>query len=530
MKRKVFAMLLAMAMLLTLVSATAADSTTATITITDANENATFAAYRLLNLSTTLTCTETAGDHEHSESCYGYAYSVNPTYKSVLVTLSGVVTTDKTDDEISAAIVLWLSAQTGDSTRTVANALFTAIVTAGMTADATTNTNVFSSVPQGYYFIVETTEELENGEFISLSILDTLGKEEVSIESKDAWDSENDDVPAIEKYVGETAFAEPDKYMDAGEGDLVWFTIVPNSSFCAVAEQTWTLHDTIPAGLSFVSGSFKVFVKNAVAETTNDIPDNKISFQTNPDGSTSFEYTPTARGYTSFKVSYQVQVDPDAVKGGLGNINTAYMSYASNPNPGHEDERNNTDSSTATVFVFDLQGIKTNADGSVKLDGAQFRLYKMDGSNKQYYRTGTVAQPIIWTSTVADATVKTSAVTTGEFAFPGLDAGTYYLEEIAAPTGYNPLLEPVKVEIIPAYDSTTNTLTGLTVKIDDAAAVTQETTGTVVVPIKNSTGVELPATGGVGTTIFVVGGSLLALAALVWIIVRIRARKPEEEV
>ena len=74
-----------------------------------------------------------------------------------------------------------------------------------------------------------------------------------------------------------------------------------------------------------------------------------------------------------------------------------------------------------------------------------------------------------------------------------LAAGTYVVKETAAPTGYN-------------LNSTPQT-------------VTVGTTGTVTVTIED-TPAKLPATGGAGTLVFtIVGGSLVLLAAVLFIIV-----------
>lgn len=94
----------------------------------------------------------------------------------------------------------------------------------------------------------------------------------------------------------------------------------------------------------------------------------------------------------------------------------------------------------------------------------------------------------------------------GKFTITGLDSDTYYLEEIVAPAGYNLLKAPITV----------------TVKNDGTVTYGDNSTGEV--RVLNSTGTELPSTGGMGTTIFYVLGGVLMAGAFVLLVVRKRMR------
>ena len=106
----------------------------------------------------------------------------------------------------------------------------------------------------------------------------------------------------------------------------------------------------------------------------------------------------------------------------------------------------------------------------------------------------------------------------GKFAVSGLDADTYYLEETEAPAGYNKLKDPVEFVITATVDGTTNVGT---------ATVSYGTDSTGTVKVENKTGAELPSTGGIGTTIFYVLGSILVLGAGVVLVVKKRMGKAE---
>ena len=95
----------------------------------------------------------------------------------------------------------------------------------------------------------------------------------------------------------------------------------------------------------------------------------------------------------------------------------------------------------------------------------------------------------------------------GNIHVSGLDADTYYLREVQAPAGYNKLAGDIEFKIVPTTGEN-NTLTYTT----------------VVAEINNQSGSELPSTGGMGTTLFYILGSVLVLGTVVLLITRKRMR------
>ena len=179
----------------------------------------------------------------------------------------------------------------------------------------------------------------------------------------------------------------------------------------------------------------------------------------------------------------------------------------------------------------------TAAKAAKTLHGAEFVLYRLqaDGSTKEYVildsndvidfdsANGTKG----WTTDLTKATTLTTPAG-GKFAVKGLDDGTYYLKETKAPTGYNLLTSDITV-VITANTSNSQSgagavteLTELNVTANGKAGSVDLTNGIGEITVGNNQGAELPSTGGIGTTIFYVAGSIMVLAAAILLITKRR--------
>ena len=183
------------------------------------------------------------------------------------------------------------------------------------------------------------------------------------------------------------------------------------------------------------------------------------------------------------------------------------------------------------------------------LAGAKFKLYTDEGLTEEYTPKkpdGTQGEAVVY-ETDAD----------GRITITGLDAGTYYLQESEAPAGFVRDTQKHKVEIIAetesvnvteyskdgvewttddkssdpsykAYTYKTDVLKTYKILIDGAETAkynftnegsdavidwTEEEPVEIPSQIKNVQGTELPATGGMGTTLFYVIGSILVIGA-----------------
>ena len=103
---------------------------------------------------------------------------------------------------------------------------------------------------------------------------------------------------------------------------------------------------------------------------------------------------------------------------------------------------------------------------------------------------------------VEDQSKATLLVTdeTGIITFEGVENGTYYLIEVDAPEGYNKLTGPVTIKVGYTDEEGTN--------LGEVAVSHEEI-------VENNSGKALPSTGGIGTTIFIILGSILMLVSIV---------------
>lgn len=225
----------------------------------------------------------------------------------------------------------------------------------------------------------------------------------------------------------------------------------------------------------------------------------------------------------------KAQVIGTTTKTEIENINTVYLEYSNNPNwtsSGEGDEEDLGKTNEDSVYVATYQILNTKVDGAskegdsykTKLEGAVFELHDANGEIAVIYDESLKAyRPII--KGEEEAETVTSAED-GTFNFVGLDAGTYTLKEITPPTGYNSLSENLEI-----------TLTAI--HAEDESKVGQVTLSaagdlTLVNNIENNKGSSLPSTGGIGTTVFYLGGGAMVAVAGIYLISKKRMKNTQE--
>ena len=151
------------------------------------------------------------------------------------------------------------------------------------------------------------------------------------------------------------------------------------------------------------------------------------------------------------------------------------------------------------------------------MSGVTFKLYRLENDAKVWAKVNN-GKLSGWTDDEKQANELTSD-SEGKFSVAGLDDGQYFIKEVKALPGYN-TIDDTEVTIS-ANTSNGQGGNGDVNELIEVNLVSGGKTGTVVT-ITNNKGSNLPSTGGMGTTIFYVVGSILVLGAAILLITKKR--------
>ena len=160
-------------------------------------------------------------------------------------------------------------------------------------------------------------------------------------------------------------------------------------------------------------------------------------------------------------------------------------------------------------------GTYTTQDPDGTIDGKPVDKTKYDSLTDKYkvttsYKVVGAGQP--------STDIKVEVGTDGKATFTGLGAGDYKLVETKVPAGYNKVDDiEFTITMTEADDSTSQTGKTVTFATDNEN-ITVEADNTLSMDVINKKGTELPSTGGIGTTMFYVVGSILVIGAAVLLI------------
>lgn len=416
-------------------------------------------------------------------------------------------------------------------------------------ADGDGYTSYTANLAPGYWLVLVTGTDIIEvynpmlvGVYYSVSGTDgTMASDPVNANANWTLETANAYAKSTKPQVVKTITDEKDKN-SVGIGDTVDFKIeadIPSYSD-QYTEVEVVISDTLSEGLKLNSGSIAINIGGKAY----------IPGDTLVTGTDSFILTlPSDDVLTKYngekvEITYTATVEENIHYNFDPNTNTATLEYSNNPS--NAEDTTTTDDKTYTyTFGIDalLYGnsetytettneiIKVDEDGNVistvteisqtppegkteVLTGATFKLTNNE-TNKEYTATTDVD---------------------GKLEFTGLDEGTYTLVETAAPSGFTVDTTEHTVEITAKYDAE-GKLTSYTIKIDGDVTSTYTATyegeevkeinsAPTTKKIVNTKLASLPSTGGIGTTIFTIGGCVIMIAAAALFFVN--RRKSEE--
>lgn len=499
--KKLAGIVLAMVTVLAMTSSVLA----ATITITGGASGSEYAAYKLLN------ATVDATDDTK------VAYAVNDKYASVLKTVT---------NETGADVVKYIAKLDSAGTRTFADSVYAAIkANATLAADFTTDNDTFTVDP-GYYLIAETKTGNEQDTY-SLVMLDTAKNEDLTINTKESVPELVKKVKDVNDSTGDVSGWQDSADADVGDEIEYQLTGTVSGKYADYKTYYYKFHDTM-THLTYKENSAKVEIQtgdktfDATAYFTIgwDAAKKKLT-ATCDDLKNLKEYDIEVTADSKVVVTYIATLDANAVLGSEGNPNTAYLEYNNNPyyeGDGATKETGKTPEDTNIVFTYKTVINKKDEKGNA-LSGATFTLEKFvkneNGAETYKEMKGT------W---VAKSTVEAEPTT--QFTFSGLDDGYYRLKETVAPAGYN-AVDDMYFEIIATHEPQAdlpklislngNALDGSVIQFTPVVGE-----GSLTSNVVNKSGSTLPSTGGMGTTIFYVVGSILVLGAAILLITKKR--------
>lgn len=466
--KKIAAIMFAFMMVVSMSCNVKADDTTTattekgTITINNAVDGQTYTIYKLLDLES----------YDKTKKNYSYKpangwesfidqntdYFIKNEYDGISWKANEGETTEQAQKRASALAKKALSYAT---TNNIGNK---------GTATGSNNTVTFDNLDLGYYLVDSSV-----GALCGLNTTNPTA----TIEEKNG-------VPSVEKKIVQNNTDVESNFANIGETINFKTTITAQKG-----AQSYVLHDTMEKGFTFnkdvkvkVSGQTNYLNSTTDYEVVENAED-KCTF----DIKFKEEFLKTINDTTKIEVTYSATLNGDAEIHD-NNDNTTHLTYG---------EKNNTTTSTTHTITYGINVLKYTGDKTNTLANAKFSLYDAETNGNIYklvQKTDTTNYRLAMTG--EDGITEITTNDTGKFSIQGLKPGVYWLEETAAPKGYNKLAKRIKIEIIDNG----------TYKINDK---TQDNgVGYNRVDVENKTGTVLPSTGGAGTTmIYLIGGALV---------------------
>lgn len=492
--RKLASLLLALVMVFALATTAFAQDVTVTggtgsITISNAAKGETYTIYKLFDATVNADGSSIAYTGTIPESLKAYFTADSNNYISATAAAKDG---ENMSEGLKTALKTW-----------------TAAATATATATSDGSALNFKELAYGYY-VVTTTQ----------------GDQVISVDSTMPNVTIVDKNSSTPKDLSKTASSN-----DISIGDTVTYTVsFKTSNYYGAGTEakeivSYTIEDTLPEFLSNVTVT-SIIVDNDgnnatagdQANVTAQFANKKIVIDWYDEVNNKFLYDNGA----TVTITYTAVVTDKADIDGNGNTNKVTVTWTTKGGDEPGPDKVETDE---TIFTYAIALKKVNNKG-VALPGAVFEfpfyVKSTADANGAYIYAGTTAG--------AGLTNQITTPDSGVIVVKGVKSGSYEITEVTAPAGYNKLTAPVTVQAV----KTSSTSTHTTVYLDkdgnvvDVSAkeievkVDIDTIAATAVVVVNKAGTELPSTGGMGTTVFYVLGTVLVLGAVVLLVTKKR--------
>ena len=283
----------------------------------------------------------------------------------------------------------------------------------------------FTDLPLGYYLV-----DSSIGALCGLTTTNTHAE----LQAKNH-------IPSLDKQVQEDSTGQWGAGDTADIGQVIHYRTTIN---VAAGAENFVLHDKMSTGLTFDK---IVKIEHVIpgTDSTHEVPSTDYTVVTTGlSDACTFEvrFTPEFCEKLSANdkviIYYDAMLNRNAVIAGDGNANDSWLQYGDQNYTTH-------DATTTKTYRFDI--VKTESQNFL-IDGATFRIYDAEtGGNEvavvplmQADNTTPVLDDKgnpMYRRARADETGVDILVKDGKVTIIGFDNGTYYLEEVAAPAGYN---------------------------------------------------------------------------------------------
>ena len=426
----------------------------------------------------------------------------------------------------------------------------------GLTASTTTSSRRASGLAHGYWLFVTDSDTINEGESGTSPIFAAVGDSSLTIEEKTG-------IPTVEKKIVSDADGKEYDAADSQIGQDVTYNLYGTvaENFDKYGTYFYEFSDQISKGLTLQDGA-KVRLypskdaakhdldRTAGADITNSFIESTDAAA--EDGSKTTKWTCTdlkavvgVNSNSCIVVSYTAQINKDAVVAGTqGNENTVTLNYSNNP---MSSESGKTQPDTVKDYTYGLKINKVDLGTEKSLENAQFTITtkgdESSVSDKYVKADGTLSESKVVLTTDSKGVIKVT----------GLDAGTYTVKEVSAPSGYT-TVDPFTFEIKPtmAADDPNAGLTELVGNlttnqdgkviagladgtVDDNNLTAKEGSlknadGTFNITVGDTKQVGLPLTGLNGVTFtWIAGGAVLCIGVAHLIRSRKQAEESEQE-